>query len=82
MAVVDEICNRTAINVLQALPLLVVNTTIGGILSLSCFCFPLLTALKADAGKLPKNFHGRMLDDGDYVGKVGEVIGNIRDYLP
>jgi filamentous hemagglutinin len=41
-----------------------------------------LEALKADAGKLPNNFHGRILDNGDYVGKSGEVIGNIRDYLP
>ena len=41
-----------------------------------------LEALKADAGKLPNNFHGRILDNGDYVGKTGEVIGNIRDYLP
>ncbi len=41
-----------------------------------------LEALKADAGKLPNNFHGRILDNGDYVGKAGEVIGNIRDYLP
>ncbi len=28
------------------------------------------------------NFHGRILESGDYVGKAGEVIGNIRDYLP
>lgn len=41
-----------------------------------------LEALKADAGKLPNNFHGRILDNGNYVGKGGEVIGNIRDYLP
>lgn len=41
-----------------------------------------LEALKADAGKLPNNFHGRILDNGNYVGKSGEIIGNIRDYLP
>ncbi|MBC9132031.1 hypothetical protein FcAc13_12055, partial [Frischella sp. Ac13] len=41
-----------------------------------------LEALKADAGKLPNNFHGRILDNGDYVGKNGEIIGNIGDYLP
>ena len=41
-----------------------------------------LEALKLDAGKLPNDFHGRILDNGDYVGKMGEVIGNIGDYLP
>ena len=41
-----------------------------------------LEALKADAGKLPNNFYGRILDNGDYVSKTGEVIRNIRDYLP
>ena len=41
-----------------------------------------LEALKADMGKLPNNFHGRILDNGGYVSKTGAVIGNISDYLP
>lgn len=40
-----------------------------------------LEALKADAGKLPNNFHGKVLSNGDYGEKNGEVIGNVKDYL-
>ncbi|WP_160144426.1 hemagglutinin repeat-containing protein [Achromobacter sp. SLBN-14] len=41
-----------------------------------------LEALKQDSGKMRNDVHGRILDNGDYVSKTGEVIGNIGDYLP
>lgn len=30
-----------------------------------------LEALKADVRKLPNNFHGRIFDNSDYIGKMG-----------
>lgn len=40
-----------------------------------------LEALKSD-NILRNDFHGRILDNGDYVDDTGNVIGNIGDYLP
>ena len=40
-----------------------------------------LEALKKDNG-LRNDFHGRILDNGNYVDKSGNVIGNIGDYVP
>lgn len=40
-----------------------------------------LEALKKDNG-LRNDFHGRILDNGNYVDKTGNVIGNIGDYVP
>lgn len=41
-----------------------------------------LEALKR-AERLPPNFHGRIMSNGDYVNpQTGQVIGNIFDYVP
>ncbi|WNJ81262.1 hypothetical protein RJE46_08555 [Cedecea neteri] len=40
-----------------------------------------LEALKKDNG-LRNDFHGRILDNGNYVDKSGNIIGNIGDYVP
>jgi len=39
-----------------------------------------LEALKKDNG-LRNDFHGRILDNGNYVDKSGNVIGNIGGYV-
>ncbi len=40
-----------------------------------------LESLKSD-NILRNDFHGRILDNGDYVDDAGNVIGNIGDYVP
>jgi filamentous hemagglutinin len=40
-----------------------------------------LESLKKDNG-LRNDFHGRILDNGNYIDDAGKVIGNIGDYLP
>ncbi|MEI7088394.1 DUF637 domain-containing protein [Pectobacterium versatile] len=40
-----------------------------------------LESLKDDYS-LRHDFHGRILDNGNYIDKAGKIIGNIEDYLP
>ncbi len=40
-----------------------------------------LESLKKDNG-LRNDFHGRILDNGDYIDNAGKIIGNIGDFLP
>ncbi len=39
-----------------------------------------LEELKAD-NNLRNDHHGRIIDNGDYINSIGEIIGNIGDYL-
>lgn len=40
-----------------------------------------IRSIEKDNG-LRNDFHGRILDNGNYVDKAGSVIGNIGDYVP
>jgi len=77
MAVVDASCNRTAINVCQVLPLLVVNTTISNLLPSNCFLFSLLTAFWRKPNSPKPNWNPLTQDEKEIVSALGQLAAQL-----
>ncbi|MEN4769587.1 VENN motif pre-toxin domain-containing protein [Duffyella gerundensis] len=77
MAVVDASCNRTAINVCQVLPLLVVNTTISNLLPSNCFLFSLLTAFWRKPNSPKPNWNALTQDEKEIVSALGQLAAGV-----